>query len=324
MLREQPGVIAVIAVLTSEYIAEGAMDVLEVVLALKVLSLGNSGVGYLAAAFGAGAILGGALTVALVGRQRLVGVLLAAGVVWGAAFLVLGVWPAVGLAFGLLAGAGVSCTVLDVAGRTMLHRTVPPQFHGRVFGVLESVAMPGLAAGSFGVPVLVALGGAKAALIGVGVLLVGVALTTARTLRLLERNGPDLQVQLGLLRGSTLFSMLAAPVLEDLARALLPQAAHDGHAVIRQGETGDRYYLVGEGQFTVTIDGATTRTVGPGDGFGEIALLRDGIRTATVTADGPATVWALDRAPFPAALTGSFHARRAADEVMALHLGPAG
>jgi MFS family permease len=136
MLRRSPGLSAVFAVIAAQHVAEGAMDVLEVVLAIKVLSLGPGGAGYLAASFGAGAVAGGFVAITLVGRQRLVGVLLAAALAWGGAFIGIGLWPAVGVAFAFLAGAGVGRTVLEVTSRTTLHRVVAPQLHGRVFGVL--------------------------------------------------------------------------------------------------------------------------------------------------------------------------------------------
>ena len=182
--------------------------------------------------------------------------------------------------------------------------------------------MLGLAAGSLLVPLMVSIGGSRTAVLALGGLLILVPAVCARTLTRLERDAPDLGTQLSLLRGSPLFSMLAAPVLEDLARALVAERIEPGTAITREGEPGDVFYLLADGELTVTIDGAEVRRITrPGDGFGEVALLRDGIRTATVTANGPATVYALERIPFLAALTGSFHARRAADELVALHLG---
>jgi MFS family permease len=319
-LRMEPRLAALVAVVAVQFVAIGALDVLLVVLALKVLALGPSGAGYLTAAFGAGGIVGGTIALTLVGRHRLVGPMLGGVTGWGAAFLVLGAWPTVAGAFALLIGAGAGRTVLDVSGRTILHRVVPAQIHGRVFGVLEGLAMLGLAVGSISVPAMVDVGGAQAALAAVGGLLVVVALTSAGTLRGLERATPAPDVELGLLRGSPLFSMLAAPVLEGLARALVPRAVPGDEVVVREGDRGDRFYLVAAGTLAVSTGGIQVGTLAPGDGFGEIALLRDGLRTATVTACGPATLYALERAPFLEAMTGSHHARRAAEELVAQRL----
>jgi CRP-like cAMP-binding protein len=114
-----------------------------------------------------------------------------------------------------------------------------------------------------------------------------------------------------------LFAMLGAPVLEDLARALALIEAPVGETIIREGEPGSRYFVVVTGRLDVSIGGAHVRTIGPGDGFGEIALLRDGVRTATVTPTSDAALYALERAPFLEAVTGSRQAHRAAREFVA-------
>jgi CRP-like cAMP-binding protein len=114
--------------------------------------------------------------------------------------------------------------------------------------------------------------------------------------------------------------MLPAPVLEGLARALVRRVVPGDEVVVREGESGDRFYLVAAGRLAVSTGGARVGTLGPGDGFGEIALLRDGLRTATVTTCGPATLYALGRAPFLEAVTGSHHARRAAEELVTQRL----
>jgi len=166
------------------------------VLAINVLGLGAGAAGYLGAAFGAGGVLGAMLALALVGRQRVSGALLGAALAWGAAFVAIGAWPAAAAAFALLGACGMSRAVLDVAARTMLHRVVPAPLHGRVFGVLESLTMLGLAIGSLSVPALVALAGAEAAWVGIGLLLVLVALAAMRTLSALDRD-PSLEAVTG-------------------------------------------------------------------------------------------------------------------------------
>jgi hypothetical protein len=210
--------------------------------------------------------------------------------------------------------------VLDVGGRTVLHRTVPAQLHGRVFGALEGLEMAGLAVGSLAVPVLVAIAGPRGAIVVVGGLLIVVPVLTTPTLRDIEHAAPTLDVELGILRGSPLFAMLGAPVLEDLARALSRLHVSPGETVTREGEPGDDYFLIAGGELEVSIGGSPVRALGPGDGFGEIALLRDGLRTATVTATSGATLYSLERAPFLEAVTGSSHAHRAARELVSARL----
>jgi CRP-like cAMP-binding protein len=114
--------------------------------------------------------------------------------------------------------------------------------------------------------------------------------------------------------------MLAGPVIEDLARALTELDARAGEIVIREGDPGERFYLIAEGELDVSIGGSFVRTMVAGDGFGEIALLRDVPRTATVTARTAARLYALERGPFLAALTGSAHARGAVEAIAAERL----
>jgi hypothetical protein len=319
-IRTAPGALPALAMLTAEYAVLGALDVLEVVLAAMVLGLGAGGAGYLGAVFGAGGLIGAAAALALVGRHRLARPLLLAGTLWGAAFVAVGAWPTLGPALCLLAVAGAGRTVLDVGGRTVLHRTVPAQLHGRVFGALEGLEMAGLAVGSLAVPVLVAIAGPRGAIVVVGGLLIVVPVLTTPTLRDIEHAAPTLDVELGILRGSPLFAMLGAPVLEDLARALSRLHVSPGETVTREGEPGDDYFLIAGGELEVSIGGSPVRALGPGDGFGEIALLRDGLRTATVTATSGATLYSLERAPFLEAVTGSSHAHRAARELVSARL----
>ena len=202
------GALPALAMLTAEYAVLGALDVLGVVLAALVLGLGAGGAGYLGAAFGAGGVAGAAVALVLVGRHRLAGPLLLAGTAWGAAFIAVGAWPAVGAVLCLLALAGAGRTVLDVGGRTILHRTVPPPLHGRVFGMLEGIETFGLAVGSLAVPLLVSVAGARGAVAVVGGLLIVVPLLSVPELRRIERRAPALDVELSVLRDVPLFAML--------------------------------------------------------------------------------------------------------------------
>lgn len=171
-LRSTPEAIPVLCAGTMRCIAFGALDVLQVVMAITVLRMGAGGPGYLAAAFGAGATLGAISATTLVGRPRLVRFLTSASLIWGGAFVIIGACPALATTLVLLALSGGAQTVMDVTGRTLLHRTAPGNVHGRVFGVFEGLGMLGLAAGSLLVPVLVTLTGAPGAFAVVGALLI--------------------------------------------------------------------------------------------------------------------------------------------------------
>jgi hypothetical protein len=178
-----------VALLGAQYLVIGMLDVLLVVFAISILRLGASGAGYLNAAFGAGGVLGSATAVSLIGRTRLVRPLLCAAVGWSLLLVALGAWPTVLGAFLLLTAAGVTRSLLDVSGRTILLDAAPPAMRSRVFGLLEGVAMLALAVGSLLVPILIDLGGARAALVAAGTLLSAVTVAVFAHLHDLDELG---------------------------------------------------------------------------------------------------------------------------------------
>lgn len=314
-LRAHPGAAALIGVVAVQFVGFGALDVLVVVLAQEVLELDAGGAGYLYAAFGAGGIVGGAGGLWLVGRRQLVPPLLGAVAAWGVAFALVGLLPSVAAAFVLLAAAGASWTMLDVSARTLLQRVVPSDVRGRVFGVVEGMSSLALALGALLVGVLTELGGGRLAIAAVGAALVLAGAALVGSLRGLDAEVGATDAQLALLRRSSLFDVLAPPVIEDLGRALEPVTAAPGTAVITQGDHGETYFVVETGSLEVRVDDRRVGELGPGDGFGEIALLRDGVRTSTVIAREPTTLYALARGPFLEAVTGHPDAHRAAESL---------
>ena len=316
-VRREPSVRVLVGLLGAQYILVGALDVLYVVLAISVLGLGEAGAGYLNAAFGAGGVIGAALAAGLVARRRLAPAL-AAGVVTGALALgVLGLYPTVVSAFLLLAVAGLGRTILDVTGRILLQRAAPPDVLADVFSLLESLMNIGLAFGAIIVPVLVGVSGARAALIGTGVVLLLIILATWHRVRTVDATADVPHVQIRLLQSIPIFSRLPAPQLEGLARALQPVEYAAGETVIREGDPGDFYCAVVMGEVEVSHAGQTVAHLTRGEGFGEIALIEDVPRTATVTTVEPTEVYRLEKAPFILALTGHAAAKTAAASVIA-------
>jgi hypothetical protein len=315
VVAREPGPRSLVWLLGVESVAIGALDVLYVVLAVALLHAGGSTAGYLNAAFGAGGVLGIAATVALVARSRLGGPLVAGLVLWAAALAAIGAAPSRLAAFGLLAVAGLGRTVLDVAGRTLLQRVAPPERLARVFGLLEAVSMAGLAVGSALAPVFVGLAGARGAFVCLAAVLPLSMLFVLRSLLAADDQVLPV-VEIARLRALPLFSPLGAPELEGLARSLESVEVAPGTDVVREGDPGDRFYVVADGELEVSKQGASLRVLGRGDCFGEIALLRQIPRTATVRARTACRLDALGGPTFLAAITGRAPALRAAEELV--------
>lgn len=316
-VAHEPAARTLVGLLGAQYVALGMLDVLYVVLAIDVLGMGDGGAGYLNAAFGAGGALGIAVTASLVGRARLMPAVLVSLVVWAVSFAAMTVFSTALAALLLLAVAGAARALFDVAGRTLLQRTAPPGVVARVFGVLEALMGAGTALGALLTPLLVSASGATAAIVGVCVIMPGLALLLGRRLMALDASAHVPIVEIGLLRSVRLFAPLPPPELEGLARSLVMVRAAPGEAVVTQGRDGDRYYAIAEGELEVVKDGERVNVLSRGDGFGEIALLHEVPRTATVAALTPSTLYALEKEPFLEVVTGHPVASATAHDVAA-------
>ena len=315
-LRRLPGPRTVVAMLAAASLIEGALDVLIVVLAIDLIRIGESGVGVLSAAVGAGGLIGAAAGFVLVGRRQL-GVPFGLGLVfWGIPMVVVGVLPLLPVAVALFVVAGAGRSLADMAGRTLLQRVTPDRSLARVLGVLEGVHTGMIGIGSIAVPAFIGLTGPREALLLLGLWMPIVVVVGWRALGSVEAAAVVHVRELEILRATPIFAPLPPPALERLSANLVRRVVEPGDWIIRQGELGDRYYIIDEGEADVLIDGAVVRTQGPGDGFGEIALLRDVPRTASIRARSSMAVWALDRDVFLAAVSHHpLSSRSAADLV---------
>jgi MFS family permease len=308
----------------AQTLAAGVLRVLLVVTALRILDLGASGVGFLNSAVGVGALAGMLAVLAVIGTRRLAGVFQLGIVLWGVPLALLGIWPSVAAALLLFGVLGIGNTLVDVAGLTLVQRTAPEEVRARVFGVLESVLLATIGIGAILAPVLTAAFGPRGALIAAGGGLAALALPFWRPLARLDAATAAPGPELGLLRAIPIFAPLPPVTLEQLVSRLSRVRVAAGDDVFRRGDAGDSFYVIGEGEAEVALDGRPPKTLGRGGYFGEIALLRDVPRTATVTARTDLDLYALERDDFLAAVTGHAPSAEAADAVIAARLGSAG
>lgn len=311
-LRARPGAGGVLAVAGGQYVLVGSLDLIVVVLANDKLDLGTSGPGVLATSVGLGAVISALVSTVLVRRDRLAPLLIGALGAVAVAAVVLGLVPTIAAALLLLPLAGFCRAVLDLTSRMLLQRATPPHAVASIFGAIELFAGVGMLLGSLLAQVLIAAGDVETALIGLGGFFAVLLLLTLRSLRKADDVADIPVVAIGLLRRIPTFAALPPLALETVARAATEVSVTSDQVVMTEGDEGDQFYAVADGSFDVSVGEHHVRTVGRGDGFGEIALLANVARTATVTARGPGSLLAIHRQPFLVAVTGSEASRRAA------------
>jgi len=310
----------IIGLYGAQTFVSGALTVLVVVMALQLLGMGQSGVGTLNAAVGIGGVVGSVVTAALVGRGRLAANFAAGLIAWGVPIALIAVFTRSGFAFAMLLIGGVGNVLVDVAALTMLQRVAADEVLGRVFGVMEAVLSITVGIGAAVTPLVIDAVGVRGALLATGAVL---PVLVVITWPLLSRADPGaLQPErVQLMRGVPFLAPLDEPVLERIGTLLEPVPATAGTAVFQQGDRGDRFYLIERGDVAVERDGAVIARLGPGGYFGEIALVQDVPRTATVRPLTDCSLLALDRDEFIAAVTGHAPSREAADAVISTRLG---
>ncbi|MDQ3893683.1 MAG: cyclic nucleotide-binding domain-containing protein [Actinomycetota bacterium] len=315
------GIALVLGLFAAHGIARGALGVLLVVVPLELLRTGEAGVGFLNAAAGVGGFAGAVATAGLVGRRTLAGPMAAGLAATGAAVVLAGAvrWAAVVVA--CIAGVGAGFAVVSGVGSTLLVRLSRGDVLSRVLGVLGTVRSASMASGSVLAPVLVAAGGPRLALTATGAILVATAATARAGVRALDKRSEVPEYELRLLQASPVFAPLLPLALERLAARLEPMVIPAGAEVVRQGDPGDSVYLVAEGGFAVEVNGRVLAHRGPCELVGEMALLQNAPRNATVRAVQESRVYRLERSEFLAAVTGHPVSSRQASDLVAARLG---
>ncbi len=304
-----------VLMLTGGVFLVGVLDVAIVVLAFEVFGSEDAGVAWLNAAIGFGAAAGSVLAVLLIGRRHLApslrrGLLLTAGAV-----ALIPLFGAQIAALVTLAVVGAGMTFVGVSGRIMLQRVIPLGGLSRAFGVLEGGYMAAEGVGSVAGAVLIALLGVEWALVVSGVVIVLLVLVNRRALGAADVGVIVPIEHLHLLRSITMFAALGPAELERLALTLVEESVDSGAPVVVQGEVGERFYVIKHGTARVVRDDIEVASLQPGDFFGEIALVRDVPRTATVEAVDELELLALERGEFLDAIKSSTCQIEAAEAV---------
>jgi len=294
----------------------GALMVLVAVLAVDVLVLGEQAVGWLNAALGAGGLVGGVIAAAVVrvtrlGRSFVVGVLL-----WGLPLVLLALVMQPAVAYLTFLVIGIGNAVEDVGGFTLLARLLSPLELVRVVGIVELAALAGIGVGSIAAPPLLDALGMRGTLTVLGLGLTGLALAYAWRFARIDRTMPQPGREVDLLRRLPMFAPLPLAVTELLSTELRPQEFASGSVVMKEGDPGEEFHVIASGSATVTVGGRPRPSLGPGDCFGEIALLRDIPRTATIVATEELHTLALRREEFLAAVSGSALSSVAAESLV--------
>ena len=291
----------------------GVLAVLVVVIAAETIG-DPAAVGWLNALLGVATLVGGLVMLALAGRVRL-GRLMVIGVLgWCVPLVVLGLLPELVVIVVVFILIGLTDPMVNVGFGVIPARLVPDRVLSRVFAAIESLFIAAMAVGAFVTPILIAALGLQAAIVALGVGGIVVALVCAVRMphldaRLVAPRG------LELLRRVPPFSPLAPTMLEQIAHKLEPVSAAAGEVVVAEGETSDRFYVIESGEVEITQEGRLLRREGVGDVFGEIGLLRDVPRTATVTAVDDVELLTLSREEFLSLMAGEDRVRSLASDL---------
>jgi MFS family permease len=308
--------------MTLLFFFEGAADVLAVIVALDLLGLSQGAVGYLNAAWGVGALLGGAALAVLLHRGQLAAGVALGCLLAGASLALPGIWVVAAIGYLAWLGMGAGYTFVEVAALTLLQRLGSDETLARALSFLESSKFAAMGLGSIAVPGLIALLGVRGTVIAFAAILPAFALLRWSALRAMEIGAPVEEDHFRLLRDHPIFAPLPMDTLERLSHDLVPLSPEPGEKIVTQGEPGERFYLIAAGEVEIDVDDGPRRRQTAGECFGEIALLNDVPRTATVTALPGCRLLALDRRHFVGAVTGHLRSDEAAtmvaDERLAL------
>jgi MFS family permease len=316
VLRHDSSQALIVGSFVTQLFVRGLLTVLLVLVSFDLLDLGQSGVGWLGAAMGVGGTIGAVLTMQLTGRRRLGRPFAVGLVLWGAPIAAVGLANSTVLAVIALGVVGLGNALLDVAGFTLLQRLGDDRVMGRVFGVTYTVGIAMSGIGALVAPALVDGLGLRGALVAAGAVLPVLALLALPGLRGIDARSEPPSEALHTLAQLDLMAGLAPTTLEKLAARSETTTFEAGAVIVQEGQQADRFFVIIEGDVDVTSGGVLLNTLSAGDHFGEVGLLRQVPRTATVRAITPTTLISLAGPAFVDAITGHEVAFGAADQVI--------
>jgi predicted MFS family arabinose efflux permease len=305
----------VVVLSVAQTFVRGALNVLVVVYAVESLDLRSGGVGLLLGAIGVGGLIGFPVAVRVVGAGALGRSLAVALVLWGAPIAISAAVDHGFVAVLLFAVIGLGNSMVDISSDTLLQRLVPRGSLASVAGTFDSALYAGMGLGAIVAERLLNAFGIATALTATGLLLPALALLTWRRLRNTDHVLRGRNADIALLQIHGIFSPVVMSTVDHLARAMAREAYGAGDVIMRKGDAGDRFLVIETGEVEIRDDHGVVAVLGPGDGFGELSLLRDIPRTATAIAASDVVARSLRRDDF---LTGVSSHRSAEEAAAAL------
>lgn len=310
-LGSAPGLPAILGLVAVSEFVFGAEGVGQVLVASDRLGRPAS-IGVLVAAVGVGGLIAAPFIPRIAARPRLVLPFVIANMLGGIPLMLLSLPRSVWAAVALLIIEGCGVIAYEVLLITLLQRVVRRDMLGRIFGLQEALVIGSQLLGAVAAPVVIDGIGLQAALVLLGATLTAASLALwipmGRADDAAEARARRLAPFVAEIRGLGIFDGVPQALLEQVAFAIEEREVSAGRTVIREGDEADLLFIIRAGRFIATTsaegDDRVLSTMGPGEWFGEIGLLRRSRRTATVRAQTDAVVWSVPGDVFLEAVEG--------------------